>query len=60
MSRPLAVNLSACVLLLVQYLLEMAVNVNYGHAFSSLIMAALWALALTCYAIGAMLALRRP
>ena len=34
--------------------------VNYGHAFSSMIMAGLWALALACYFAGAMLALRRP
>jgi hypothetical protein len=27
--------------------------VNYGHAFSSMIMAALWALALACYIAGA-------
>ncbi len=27
--------------------------VNYGHAFSSMIMAGLWALALTCYLAGA-------
>jgi hypothetical protein len=33
--------------------------VNYGHAFSSMIMAALWALALACYLAGAILALRR-
>lgn len=32
--------------------------VNYGHAFSSLIMAGLWALALACYLAGAILALR--
>ena len=34
--------------------------VNYGHAFSSMIMAGLWALALACYFTGAILALRRP
>jgi hypothetical protein len=33
--------------------------VNYGHAFSSMIMATLWALALACYLAWAMLALRR-
>jgi hypothetical protein len=33
--------------------------VNYGHAFSSMIMASLWALALACYLTGAILALRR-
>jgi hypothetical protein len=33
--------------------------VNYGHAFSSMIMAGLWALALACYLAGAILALRR-
>jgi hypothetical protein len=33
--------------------------VNYGHAFSSLIMAGLWALALACYLTGAVLELRR-
>jgi hypothetical protein len=33
--------------------------VNYGHAFSSMIMAGLWTLALACYIAGAMLALRR-
>jgi hypothetical protein len=32
--------------------------VNYGHAFSSLIMAGLWALALACYLTGALLAYR--
>ena len=32
--------------------------VNYGHAFSSMIMAALWALALACYLTGAILAAR--
>jgi hypothetical protein len=34
--------------------------VNYGHGFSSMIMAGLWALALACYATGAFLAVRRP
>jgi len=29
---------------------------DYGHAFSSMIMAGLWALALACYAAGALLA----
>jgi hypothetical protein len=33
--------------------------VNYGHAFSSMIMAGLWALALACYIAGAILALWR-
>jgi hypothetical protein len=33
--------------------------VDYGHAFSSMIMAGLWALALACYLTGAMLAVRR-
>jgi len=33
--------------------------VDYGHAFSSLIMAGLWALALACYLTGAVLAVRR-
>jgi hypothetical protein len=33
--------------------------VNYGHAFSSMIMAGLWALALACYLAGALLELRR-
>lgn len=32
--------------------------VNYGHAFSSMIMAGLWALALACYLAGAILAYR--
>jgi hypothetical protein len=32
---------------------------NYGHAFSSFIMAALWALATACYVTGAVLAVRR-
>jgi hypothetical protein len=32
--------------------------VDYGHAFSSLIMAGLWALALACYLTGAILAVR--
>jgi hypothetical protein len=34
--------------------------VNYGHDFSSLIMAGLWALALACYLTGAILAVGRP
>jgi hypothetical protein len=34
--------------------------VTYGHAFSSLIMAGLWALALVCYLTGAILAIRPP
>jgi hypothetical protein len=34
--------------------------VNYGHDFSSMIMAALWALALTCYLAGAIHAALRP
>jgi hypothetical protein len=33
---------------------------DYGHAFSSLIMAGLWALALACYFGGVWLAARRP
>jgi hypothetical protein len=33
--------------------------VNYGHAFSSMIMAGLWALALACYITGMFLAARR-
>lgn len=33
--------------------------VDYGHAFSSMIMAGLWALALACYLTGAMRAMRR-
>jgi hypothetical protein len=33
--------------------------VNYGHAFSSMIMAGLWALALACYIAGAILAPQR-
>jgi hypothetical protein len=33
--------------------------VDYGHAFSSMIMAGLWALALACYLTGAILAVRR-
>jgi hypothetical protein len=33
--------------------------VNYGHAFSSMIMAGLWALALACYLTGAIFELRR-
>jgi len=32
--------------------------VNYGHAFSSIIMAGLWALALACYIAAAILAMR--
>lgn len=32
---------------------------NYGKAFSSLIMAVLWLVALACYVTGAMLAMRR-
>ena len=32
---------------------------NYGHAFSSMIMAGLWALALGCYITGIYLAARR-
>ena len=32
---------------------------NYGHAFSSMIMAGLWALALACYSTGLFLAARR-
>jgi len=32
---------------------------NYGHAFSSMIMAGLWALALACYITGLFLAARR-
>jgi hypothetical protein len=32
---------------------------NYGHAFSSMIMAGLWALALACYITGIYLAARR-
>jgi hypothetical protein len=31
---------------------------DYGHAFSSMIMAGLWALALACYLTGAILAVR--
>lgn len=31
---------------------------NYGHDFSSLIMAGLWALALACYLVGAILGMR--
>lgn len=31
---------------------------NYGHDFSSMIMASLWALALTCYLVGLFLAAR--
>ena len=34
--------------------------VNYGHAFSSLLMAVLWAAAFAGYAGGALLAVRRP
>ncbi len=105
-SRRLAVNVIACVLLPVQYLLGMVTNLyvvlparhpgaraaltwrsggragrvlavlgaltiigagfngasflNYNDAVSSLIMAALWALALACYLAGAVLAVRRP
>jgi len=33
---------------------------DYGHAFSSMIMAGLWALALACYIAGVFLAARRP
>jgi hypothetical protein len=33
---------------------------TYGRAFSSLIMAGLWALALACYITGAILAIRHP
>ncbi|MHB1431634.1 MAG: hypothetical protein ACYCVZ_05915 [Streptosporangiaceae bacterium] len=33
--------------------------VDYGRAFSSMIMAGLWALALACYPIGTVLAVRR-
>ncbi len=33
--------------------------VTYGKAFSSMIMAGLWALALACYLVGAVLAVRR-
>jgi hypothetical protein len=32
---------------------------NYGHAFSSMLMAGLWALALVCYITGVLLAARR-
>ena len=32
---------------------------DYGHAFSSMIMAGLWALALACYLAGAILAARQ-
>jgi hypothetical protein len=32
---------------------------NYGHAFSSMIMAGLWAVALACYITGIYLAARR-
>jgi hypothetical protein len=32
---------------------------NYGHAFSSMIMAGLWALALACYIAGLLLGARR-
>jgi hypothetical protein len=32
---------------------------NYGHAFSSIIMAGLWALALACYITGGLVAARR-
>jgi hypothetical protein len=34
--------------------------VDYGHDFSSMIMAGLWALALACYLAGVLLAARRP
>jgi hypothetical protein len=34
--------------------------VDYGHDFSSMIMAGLWALALACYLTGVLLAARRP
>jgi hypothetical protein len=33
---------------------------DYGHDFSSMIMAGLWALALACYLAGVLLAARRP
>jgi hypothetical protein len=33
---------------------------TYGKSFSSMIMAGLWALALACYLVGAVLAVRRP
>jgi hypothetical protein len=33
---------------------------TYGHAFSSMIMAGLWALALACYVAGSIIAVRRP
>ncbi len=33
---------------------------DYGHAFSSMIMAGLWALALACYIAGLFLCVRRP
>jgi hypothetical protein len=33
---------------------------DYGHDFSSMIMAGLWALALACYLTGVLLAVRRP
>ena len=33
---------------------------NYGHDFSSMIMAGLWALALACYLTSMFLAARRP
>jgi hypothetical protein len=33
--------------------------VDYGHAFSSMIMAGLWALALACYLAGTLLTARR-
>jgi hypothetical protein len=34
--------------------------VDYGHGFSSMIMAGLWALALACYVTGALLAANHP
>ncbi len=91
MRRLVTVNLTACFLLLVQYLLGKAVNVyvvmpgkhraetalallgglavigagfngasflSYGKAFSSMIMAGLWAVALACYVAAALLAAR--
>ena len=74
MRRQLAVNVAACVLLLVQYLLGTASLLGalaiigagfngasfltYGRGFSSMIMAGLWALALACYVTGAILAAR--
>jgi len=56
MNRRFTVSIAACILLLAQYLLGMAVN---GHGFSSFIMAALWALATACYVTAAVLAARR-